>query len=89
MIFVQSLWQRPLFLSKMSKTHIVGEPGLVRDLNSKALLATDRRALLAAKAKARQGQQVNDLQGEINKLRNEINELRMMILEMKNGSTTS
>lgn len=62
---------------------VIGEPDLVRDPHSKALLSTDTSSLLEHRKKRKMYKQLNDSVNAVSALNSEINELKQEMLEIK------
>lgn len=62
---------------------VIGEPNLVRDPVSKALLNTDTSSLLEHRKKREMYKQLHDSASSINKINSEIDNLKHEMLEIK------
>lgn len=69
------------------------DPSFVRDLNSHALLANDKAALMAHRAKRKQeiqnAQQINQLTQDVIEIKKSIEQLNKLLLEKINVSERS
>lgn len=62
------------------------EQQYARERGSKALVATDRKALLAHRKKIQDSKKIQGLENEINTLRQEVAELREIVLSYVNNN---
>jgi len=62
---------------------VIGEPGLVRDPNSKALLNTDTSSLQEHRKKREMYKQLNDSVNSIGNINSEIDGIKQEMLEIK------
>ena len=69
----------------MQNKHVkLEDKGLVRDLNSRAILSTDRNALKAHRRRIQQLKENQVALNEINSMKNRVDELTDDIIEIKN-----
>lgn len=62
---------------------VIGEPDLVRDPHSKALLSADTSSLLEHRKKREMYKQLKDSANAVSALNSEIDELKQEMLEIK------
>ena len=63
----------------MKLAKVKDNPGLVRDMDSKAVLHTDGAALLAYKRKREKQKELDDSIADINTMKNEINDIKVLM----------
>jgi hypothetical protein len=77
---VQWRWILHLILYNMSVVKIEDEPVYERELSSKALVATDKKALAAHRKKLKDSGRISTLETELNKVKSELDDIRGQIL---------
>ena len=69
----------------MKPNHVkLEDKGLVRDLNSRAILSTDKGALLSHRRRVKQLKDTENALNEINNMKEKVDELTSEISEIKN-----
>ncbi len=61
-------------------------PNYVKDMNSNALLANDRSALLKHRKKISESQQINSLRAEMDELKNKLNLILFHLQDMRGSN---
>ena len=61
-------------------------PNYVKDMNSNALLANDRSALLKHRKKISESQQINNLRAEMDELKNKLNLILFHLQDMRGSN---
>jgi len=68
-----------------TRVRLVDEPGMERDLHSKALVSTNFKALAASRARLRDAQDLTHLKRDLNRVQDDIHEIKLLLSKMLKG----